>query len=213
MKNFKKAFKIIALVTALGLILFAFAGCKSKAKGKSIVDNRGVTYVVVTEENGENVTDEAGNLVVYDNLGETQLVATPDYYVSDGKVISKLFSLTPPKGWVASSAGGDDVDLTHEGTGNTVRLVSLKSDLAKGLEDMETLAEASRKEGVEVTVSTEEMYGVKATVNTIKSQESTIVFYIFEKNGSAFSFYSIAKKDFKDKAAGFNEVFDAVEFK
>jgi hypothetical protein len=213
MKKSSKAFKATAFITAFCFIIFAFAGCKKETDGKSIVDDRGVTYLVVTEENGENVTDEAGNLIVYDNLGETQRVATPDYYNDADKIVTKYYSVVPPKGWTAEPSGKGDVELTHEKTGNIVKLVTVSKDLEGALIDLEEIVQSVAGEGAKTETSQKELYGVTATVSSIQTGSGAMEFNVFKKGEKVFSFYTVKSKDFKNNDAGFEEVLNAVVFK
>ncbi|NLP48445.1 MAG: hypothetical protein GX345_05805 [Clostridiales bacterium] len=197
----------------LALLVFSLAACKEKVSGRLIVDDKGITRVLVTDEAGENVTDEAGNIFVYDNMDETHRLAPPEYYHEGDKIVTQKFSLTLPKGWSQSSAGASDIVLEHEKTGNTIRLVTLKKDLSEALLDMEDLIELVKKEGAEVEISTENFLGVETRVSSIKTENGRTVFHVFEKNGTAFSFYTIEAKAFSQSQAGFEEVFDRIEFK
>lgn len=210
--------KMAALLLVFTLILCLFAACgKDKVNGIAIVDSEGTTRVLATNDNGETMTDDAGNLIIVvtnaDGKEETQRVAPPDYYVNGNIIETPKYTVTIPKGW-EQSAGLGDVRLIHTSTKSELNLVTLKD---KTLEDAifsaEEVMDLMRNEGGTVETVQTTICGVEATQYSVsKADSGTVVFYIFEKNGTVYSFYAVADKENRD-SVGFEALINSIQFK
>jgi hypothetical protein len=211
----KKRYFIFLL--AFFLMLFAFAACKKAEKnGIPIIDDKGTTRVLATNDSGETMTDDAGNLiiVVTDNAGnaETQRVAPPDYYQYGDTIETPKYSLTIPKGW-EKTGSGKDVRLSHPATNSELNLVTMDGKTYEdALDSAEQVAELFKAEGtVETTDAV--ICGVDAIKYSMtKPDAGNAVFYIFEKNATVYSFYSVILKENEDSIDA-EAIFNSIVFK
>jgi len=163
------------------------------------------------------MTDDAGNLIIVvtgaNGEEETQRVAPPDYYKTGNTIQTPKYTITVPDGWEQSDGLGD-VRLIHTGTKSELNLVTLKEKtLQDGLDSAEQVMELMRKEGGSVETVQTTICGVEATQYTAsKADSGTVVFYIFEKNATVYSFYSVAAKADRD-SVGFEALINSIEFK
>jgi len=210
--------KTAAIVIIFALMLCFFAACKKdKVNGIAIVDNEGKTRVLATDDNGETMTDDAGNLIVVvtgaDGKEETNRVAPPDYYQTGRTIQTPKYTLTIPKGWEPGEGLGD-VRLVHTSTNSELNLVTLKDKtLEDGLDSAEQVMDMLRNEGGTVETAQTTICGVEATQYSVsKTDEGTVIFYIFEKNATVYSFYTVADKAKRD-SVGFEALINSIEFK
>jgi len=210
--------KTIVFFIVFVLMLCIFAACKKdEVNGIVIVDNNGTTRVLATNDNGETMTDDAGNLIVVvtdaEGKSETQRVAPPAYY-ADGDTIQTLkYSLTVPKGWSYKSVG-NNLKLTNTDTNSELNLVTMEGKtLEDAIASADQTMELFKKEGT-VEVSQTVICGVDATKYTITKADSsgTVIFYIFEKNGTVYSFYSVVVQAYKD-SIDFETIINSIKFK
>lgn len=210
--------KIAALFMVFALMLSVFTACKKdKVNGIAIVDDEGKTRVLATNNNGESMTDDAGNLIVIvtgpNGEEETQRVAPPDYYVTGNTIETPKYTVSIPKGW-EQSAGLGDVRLIHTSTKSELNLVTLKDKtLQDGLDSAEEVMELMRNEGGIIEGAQIILCGVEATLYFVsKADSGTIIFYIFEKNGTVYSFYSVADKENRE-SIDFEAIINSIQFK
>lgn len=115
--------KIIAVACALLMLVMAFTAC-----GKVIVTgDNGIEYEAVTDEEGNTVVNEDGEILVYvtdgdgdyieDANGEpqTNVIDFPSVIAGDGIVETPYYTLTVPEGWTAE----DDGRLVRDDNGST----------------------------------------------------------------------------------------------
>lgn len=221
MKNRKSKKKTyIALFVIFVLMLGLFGACKKAGKGIIVTDSEGKTRVLATNEKGETMTDEANNIVILvtglDGKEETQRVAMPDYYVSGSTIETKTYTVKVPKGWEQGN-GISDITLVHKSTNAEINLFKMDG---KTLEyaniEAELLMNAMRKEGDTVETTQVTIYGVEGTKYTAtraeESKTTATSFYIFEKNESVYSFYTIVDDKDKDRV-DFEAIINAIVFK
>jgi len=218
--------KYIAIFLAFFIIIAGFAACK-KANKIVITGSDGKTRVLATNDAGETMTDDAGNLiiVVTDAKGdvskdakgntETQKVAPPDYYVYDKVIETPKFSVAIPDGWVQSRAGNvrltqtktqGELDLIVE-SGKTVGYIKYTS---------QTFMDNAKKKDPKAEVSKTDINicGVKAVKYHYKSTQfaAQINLYVLEKNGTVYLFESVIKNEFIE-SVDFEKVMNTVKFK
>ncbi|MEI6577868.1 MAG: hypothetical protein WCN92_00210 [Eubacteriales bacterium] len=220
--------KYIAIFLAFCLILTSFSACKRTYKHAIVItDSEGKTRVLVTDDNGKAVTDEANNVIVIvtqangdpvkdsDGKQETQKVAHPNYYVFKAIIEGKKFTITIPKGWVQSDAS--NVRLTNTETGGEINL------LVKDGQNINNVnvycgkfMDAAKKEDPAAKVDTTDIKicGVSATKYSYNSKlnNSEINLYVFEKNGTVYLFQTAVKNQFKD-SVDFEALMNAIKFK
>ena len=207
--------KISAVILLFVALIFLFAACKKQ--GITIVDDQGKTRILATDEKGETMTDDAGNIIIMatglDGENETQRIAMPDFYVSGKTVNTPDYSLTLPRGW------------TQSGGANTLRLKNKKGDVELTLVTMEgktiehalasaeQVVELMEREGGTAETAEATVCGEEATLFTVvKGDEGRIVFRIFEKNGTVFSFYSVTTGKDTDVAEA-DKIIESIIFK
>ena len=210
--------KIAALLLVFTLMFCVFAACKrDKVNGIAVVDNEGTSRVLATNDNGETMTDDAGNLIIVvtnaDGKEETQRVAPPDYYVKGNIIETPKYTVTIPKGWEQSTGLGD-VRLIHTDTKSELNLVTLiGKTLEDGLASAEEVMGLMRNEGGTVETAQTTICGVEATKYSIsKSDSGAVTFYIFEKNGTVYSFYSVAAGE-NGESIDFETLINSIQFK
>lgn len=215
MKNRRK--KVVALFIVFVLMLGLFGACKKATKGIVITDNEGKTRVLATNDKGETMTDEANNLIIlvtdFDGKEETQRVAMPDSYVSGKTIQTKKYTVLIPKGWEQDSGLGD-VKLIHKKTDGEINLVTMDGKtLEYAIDSMEQFAESIKDEGGTVEVAQATICGVEAAKYSLENADTGIItFYIFEKNGTVYSFYTAATNENKD-SVDFEAIINSIVFK
>ncbi|MCR4593864.1 MAG: hypothetical protein K5761_02275 [Clostridiales bacterium] len=108
--------KIIAVVSILVIMLSVFSACAKKIYTRSI---NGEEYAVVTDENGELITNSFGRIAMYVTNEDGKLVTDPDkepvvnYFevatdviAGDGNIVKNGFRINIPDGWKADDASG-----------------------------------------------------------------------------------------------------------
>ena len=209
--------KTVVFLIVFILMLCVLAACnKNKAHGIVVVDNKGTTRVLATNDNGETMTDDAGNLIVVvtdaEGKSETQRVAPPDYYADGNTVQTPKFSLAVPKGWTYKSIG-NNLKLTQTETNSELNLVTMDGKtLDEAIASADETMDLFRKEGT-VEISQTVVCGVDAAKYTItKADTGTVIFYIFEKNATVYSFYSVVVQEYKD-SIDFETIINSIKFK
>ncbi len=209
--------KYIALFVVFVLMLGVFGACKKSAKGITITDSEGKTRVLATNDKGETMTDDAGNLIIlatdFDGKEETQRIAMPDYYIDGNTIQAKTYTMVIPKGWEKDD-GVSDVRLVHKSTKGEINLVTMDGKtLDDALASADSLVEPIEKEGGTVEITKTTICGVEADKYTVAQGETgTITFYIFEKNGTVYSFYTVATAQDKD-SVDFEAIINSIVFK
>jgi hypothetical protein len=214
--------RYMALFLVFFMILAGFAGCKKG--GIIITDNEGKTRVLATDEDGETMTDDAGNLIVVvtgaDGSKETQKVAPPSFYVLDDVIEGSKFSVALPKGWEQSGTG--DISIVNEET-DAELVFMIKGN--KPIEDVVDEAVAildvlATQTGSKLEITTVDIAGSSATKlylpgnNSAESPENDRDWnaYIFEKNGTVFLFRGIVEGKYRD-SVDFEAIINSVKFK
>lgn len=215
MKNRKKNY--IALFLILALMLGLLGACKKSVKGIVITDNEGKTRVLATNEKGETMTDEAGNIIIVvtdvDGKAETNRVAMPDSYISGDTIQTKTYTLVIPKGWEKAEGLGE-VSLKHKKTESEIIFVKMDDKpLEYAIDSMEQFVEPIKEQGGTMDITQTTIYGVEVAQYTMSADDKNITtFYIFEKNGVVYSFYTTSTKEDKDNV-DFEAVLNSVVFK
>jgi hypothetical protein len=123
---------IIAVICLILAATFIFAACTKK--NPIYTDIEGKTHIAYTDENGETVTneygdivvvptDESGNLITEEN-GEllTQTVEHRKIDVNGKKVETVAYSMTVPEGWVLNSELDSYAQFKPDKDGSTVTM-------------------------------------------------------------------------------------------
>lgn len=219
--------KYFALFLVFVIVLSGFAACIKSNPGIVITGSDGKTRVLATNDNGETMTDDAGNLIiaVTDKNGkgardkegnyETQRVAPPDYYVLENFIESPKFSVPVPAGWEQSTTS--NIRLTHTATKGEINLyiedgqtLTQVSDAVQEFMDMT----ATKDPNAEFKVETVKICGVSATRYLYSSTQfsAEMAVYVFEKNGTSFQFQTVIAKENKD-IVDFESVINTIKFK
>lgn len=214
--------RYMALILVFFVMLAGFAACKKG--GIVVTDNEGKTRVLATDEKGETMTDDAGNLIVVvtgaDGGKETQKVAPPSYYVLDDVIEGSKFSIAVPKGWKQSGTG--DITIVNEETNaELVLMIKENKTLENAVDEAVAILDAvAEQSGSKLERTTVDIDGVSATKlfmpgNTAaESPESDRDWnaYIFEKNGTVFLFRGIVEEKYRD-SVDFEAIINTVKFK
>jgi hypothetical protein len=219
--------KYIAIFLVFFVIIGSFAACKKANKGIVITGSDGKTRVLATNNAGETLTDNAGNLilVVTDAKGdvskdsngnaETQKVAPPEYYLINNSVECSKFSVVIPDGWQQSRA--DNIRLIQIKTGGELDLmVKAGSTVDDVMYSSQTFMDSAKKQDpkAEFGTTTANICGVKATKYHYKSTKfaAQINLYVFEKSGIVYLFESVIKNEYIS-SVDFEKVMNTVKFK
>jgi len=220
----KKYFAVFLLFI---FVLSVFAACIKANPGIIITGSDGKTRVLATNDNGETMTDSAGNIIIVmtdakgkaarDKNGDqvTQKVSPPDYYIYNKVIEGPKFSVAIPEGWEQSDASNIRLKKT-----------STNAELNLMVEDGQTLAQV--KDAVEefmdkaaaedpdavFKVETIKLCGVSATMYLYDSEKYTarMVFYVLEKNGTDFLFQGAVGNEYKE-SVDFESVINTIKFK
>lgn len=209
--------KIFTLFVVFVLMLGVFGACKRATKGIVITDNEGKTRVLATNDKGETMTDEAGNLIILvtglDGKEETQRVAMPDSYVSGKTIETKKYTVVIPKGWEQDTGLGD-VKLIHKKTDGEINLVTMDGKtLEYAIDEAEQFMMSIENEGGTVETTAATICEVEAKKYVARAGNGNpITFYIFEKNGTVYSFYTAVAEEHKD-SVDFEAVINSIVFK
>lgn len=217
---------IFALFICALAAICLFAGC-SKAKGLKIKDPNGNDRVAVTDENGEPVYDEAGNIILVDTDekghankdANGEQVTTPlliSNLIESGKnVYCRYFSFTKPSGYDAL-VYGTTISLTKKNDSISINY-EIEETVDDKLDTVSTLIGGMKDEGYTPEVSTSEktVCGVTATVTEIKlSAEGKNIYLasiVFEKNGIAYS--ASLTSDSQSSTDTLEEILNSISFK
>ncbi len=220
----KKYFAVFLLFI---FVLSVFAACIKANPGIIITGSDGKTRVLATNDNGETMTDSAGNIIIVmtdakgkaarDKNGDqvTQKVSPPNYYIYNKVIEGPKFSVAIPEGWEQSDASNIRLKKT-----------STNAELNLMVEDGQTLAQV--KDAVEefmdkaaaedpdavFKVETIKLCGVSATMYLYDSEKYTarMVFYVLEKNGTDFLFQGAVGNEYKE-SVDFESVINTIKFK
>ena len=106
--------KIIAVICVMLMLVTLFAACGKKV---IIQGKNGQEYVAMTDEEGNTVLNQSGEIVVYvtDDRGkyvtdangerQTNAVTFPDVAIGKDKIETADYVLTVPEGWVSGRDG------------------------------------------------------------------------------------------------------------
>lgn len=203
--------KIIAVICVLLLLVTLFAACGKKV---IIQGKNGQEYVAMTDEEGNTVLNQSGEIVVYvtDDRGkyvtdangerQTNAVTFPDVAIGKDKIETADYVLAIPNGWTAGEAGliekaTEDAAVFANAEVNCLgKLPEGKNfDLfiAEQIATLEGLIAAMRESGAEVNYVKNEsqVLGERASVITMvaQSEEIGVVTYKmmhFVKDGKVF---------------------------
>lgn len=193
---------IAAILVCLLVFACAFTGC-SKAKGLKVLDGSGKERVLVTNDSGEPVYDDAGNVMVVETdsngnakkeNGEqvTNAVALNEVLVSGKKIFSRWFTLEKPSGYDLITYGST-VSLTKDN--ENITLTFDMDGVEKRLGDMNKLVNAINDQDAKAEVKTENKKlcgedAVIAHINVVSDDQQnkiSIVYALFEKNGITYA--------------------------
>lgn len=217
---------IFALFVCALAAICLFAGC-SKAKGLKIKDGNGYDRVAVTDENGEPIYDEAGNIILVDtdekghakkdSNGEqaTTPLLISDLIESGKNVYCRYFSFIKPSGYEAL-VYGTTISLTNDNNN-----ISISYEIDKTIDDeldgVSTLIGGMKDEGYTPEISTSEktVCGETATVTEIKLSAQNRNYYIasiiFEKGGVVYS--ASLTSDKESSPERLEEIVNSISFK
>lgn len=132
----KRMLRFFSLLFSGVCLLLLFGGCANRQpEGLAIVDSGGAARVVATDANGEPATDAQGNLLELltdengvqqkDNAGNavTQAVKAPNVYRFGNTIACDLFRYQIPQGWEGTVS--PKIQLTLSGTKVTLELQTL----------------------------------------------------------------------------------------
>lgn len=110
--------RIIPIVMILGLLAMAFCSCK--ASGPAVISSDGNSYNLVTEKNGQRVSDADGNLIVAetdaDGNSVTKVLEDDYLVVIDDEVIAPAYEFEIPEDFEIKSSGIDPLLENKQGT-------------------------------------------------------------------------------------------------
>lgn len=220
----KKYFAVFLLFI---FVLSVFAACIKANPGIIITGSDGKTRVLATNDNGETMTDSAGNIIIVmtdakgkaarDKNGDqvTQKVSPPNYYIYNKVIEGPKFSVAIPEGWEQSDASNIRLKKT-----------STNAELNLMVEDGQTLAQvkdavdefmdkaAAEDPNAVFKDKTLKLCGVSATMYLYDSEKysARMVFYVLEKNGTDFLFQGAVGNEYKE-SVDFESVINTIKFK
>lgn len=224
--------KYIAAALALMLVACVFTACGKKPKGtEAVTIEGGSTLAVVTKEDGgldrnEHgdimmvVTEENGN-VVTDAAGEqeTTRVNLKTAFVYDNKIEFEDYYLEIPDGWSNSSSWSDLV-ISKDGSDERISIMrseekTLEEAFSGTQEMFDKITEMNPK-------AVQKKSGVKIGDDTItllscysetKEDKTYLAYGYLEKDGALYTFMISAKRDLSEDFSEIEKILNSVEFK
>ncbi len=228
MKNRITALSVILTV----IIILTFAGCNNGHK--IYVDPVGSTYYAVTDEKGNTVLNNEGNIVVYqtddngdiitDTSGVYQTVANyfPEQIIKGDFVQTPTYTLTLPGGW---SAQEDDFGkYTKKSADASVEISIIENfTLEKYQEYTETFIKMLKEKttGEEsISYKQDTFHYTAANTEAIRytlvreggSNDSTTIMLVFKNHGNLYKILFEAPTANLEKA-NFTEFYSAIKYK
>lgn len=215
--------RFIALIITFVVILTCFAGCKKGEPVESYTDFAGEAIPAVTEEGGNIVRDDNGNVVVYvtDPNGntvegengepETQAQAVEHAIVTGTRIEMPDYALNIPDGW-SNVASYDMLNIVKDDITFTI-MTDRKAKLADMQKAHDTIVSTSATG--EVTKTTQKIAGQDATVAyTFSTMKGNIfVGYIdFMYQGVVFSVQVSANSDISSSWNEIVSIVNTIEF-
>ncbi|HIT53198.1 MAG TPA: hypothetical protein IAD07_04580 [Candidatus Fimivicinus intestinavium] len=219
----KRSFCLILACVTCALALTA---CQKE--GPVITGNDGVTYEQVVDGDGNPVTDSSGNPVVVapkhtdeaGNVqeGSTQSLTIPYISASGNALETPGYRMEIPEDWERKN---DSVNPLLENKEETLQISIMDKGTQAG--DRESYAETARNSLLSVgnepsEISETTIAGCPASkftcaVSTEQNVTLEAVFYIVEKDGRLFVLSGAAKDAESFEAAGFDAIFNTIQFK
>ncbi len=110
--------RIISIVMILGLLTMAFCSCK--LSGPTVISSDGNSYNLVTDKDGQRVSDADGNLIVaetdVDGNSVTKVLEDNYLVVIDDEVIAPAYEFEIPEDFEIKSSGIDPLLENKQGT-------------------------------------------------------------------------------------------------
>lgn len=196
-----KKISVIILATAILLSAVIFTACK---KDEYVDPSTGGEYILVTDENGNKVLSEDGELLVYvtdengkkvkdsDGNYETEVHGFVGQIENDGVVEDYAYYFTLPKGWKTVNDRGDFENKSQKTTLNIEILEKTFKDTKTKLERIETLLTEDSAEGSVTNITSNEHDNLKvgSKVYTLgyKTNGEITVAIIFSNNDNSYQF-------------------------
>ncbi len=219
----KSTLKIAAVLMCLATCLTAFAACSKNHDEELLYKENGKYYYrpeigadafeLATNDNGETLVDEHGNLLwkVTNAAGEDQThpVSMPDVLEEGNKVSCQQFTVEIPKGWKNVGKYGQNIMLRDEKNGFQINYSFYDGETAQQQSDqLKKVFEASIKEGmVDLEISDTQVSGRDAQKAVLKidgeQEDSYMETYLIDTANGVMSFAcmctekNVGKFDFK----------------
>lgn len=154
--------KIIAVICVLLLLVTLFAACGKKV---IIQGKNGQEYVAMTDEEGNTVLNQSGEIVVYvtDDRGkyvtdangerQTNAVTFPDVAIGKDKIETADYVLTIPEGWISDKDGK-----LHQKDHDQISLYISNSGSLAATENLDSYFLKQKQYGEELIASLKEEY-------------------------------------------------------
>lgn len=192
--------KVIALSLVIVLLATTFAACGKKPT----IEINGNEYILVTDEEGNTVLNERGEILVYpteengehitDSNGETQVagVKFPELIVNDRTLETPHFKITYPETWSVDDKGkatrneNDKTYIKIYNLGELDKGETLDSYVAKKYEDIIEFGESAKEVYPDTT------YGMAILELTEKNVKSIVTeMKIVKDDGSVLCFTQV----------------------
>lgn len=154
--------KIIAVICVVLMLATLFAACGKKV---IIEGKNGQEYVAMTDEEGNTVLNESGEIVVYvtDDRGkyvkdangepQTNTVTFPNVAVGKDKIETADYVLTIPEGWISDSNG-----VIYQKDHDQIRLFISKSGRLETGESLDSFFATQKQYGEQIAESLKEAF-------------------------------------------------------
>jgi hypothetical protein len=224
--------KYIAVALALMLTACVFTACGKKPQGtEAVTIEGGSTLAVITKEDGgldrnEHgdimmvVTEENGN-VVTDAAGEqeTTRVNLKTAFVYDNKIEFENYYLEIPDGWSNSSSWSDLV-ISKDGSDERISIMrseekTLEEAFAGTQEMFTKITEMNpdavqKKSGINIGDDT---ITLLSCYSETKEDKTYLAYGYLEKDGALYTFMISAKHDLSEDFSEIEKILNSVEFK
>ncbi len=232
--------KYWAVLAALLIFMTSFAACTKKYDDDRIItDRESNTHILATDENGETMQDEDGNImeIVTNAKGEeetdengkgvSQPVTYPDLLEVDGYAETKWLKVKVASGWEQS--GRLNIQLKHKKTESFLNLsvvegkqqddvitqINTMIDTFKKVDEYEKVDSTNEKVkigGIEMTKIRTVLTVSKDAVAEGENPTQVICYYIHEKDGNTYRFEYVTIPE-AEKSVNFEEVLATVKYK
>lgn len=214
------------LILACLIIALSLTACQKE--GPSLTGNDGVIYEQALDPDGNPATDPAGNPVVImpggtdaagkEQEGSTQSLTIPYISASGSSLETPGYRMEIPEDWERKN---DSVNPLLENKEQTLQISIMDKGTQAG--DRKSYAESARNSLLSVgnepsAISETTIAGCPASkftcaVSTEQNVTLEAVFYIVEKDGRLFVLSGAAKDAESFEAAGFDAIFNTIQFK